>query len=76
MADYTGIPAKLADMVSMLSGMDRAERIQVLIDLGDKFKPVPAEVATQPYPDSAKAPHCESEAFVFPKVQDDGTLMS
>lgn len=58
----------------MLSGMDRAERIQALIDLGDKFKPVPAEIAAQPYAPQNRVPHCESEAYVFPQSQPDGTL--
>lgn len=74
MADYTGIPAKLADMASMFSTMDRQERIQILIDMGEKFKPVPAEVASQPYPESARVPHCESEAFVFSAPQDAATI--
>jgi len=61
-------------MVSFLTSMDRAEKIQALIDLGEKFKPVPPEVATQPYPETARVPHCESEAFVFAKPNPDGTL--
>ena len=69
-----GMPPKLADMVSLLGGMERSEKIQALIDMGEKFKPVPADVATQPYPETARAPHCESEAFVFSKEQPDGTL--
>lgn len=74
MADYTGIPVMLADMATMLSGMERSERIQALIDMGEKFKAVPADVASQPYPESARVPHCESEAFVFSAPQADGTL--
>jgi len=61
-------------MVSFLTSMDRTEKIQTLIDLGEKFKPVPPEVAIQPYPETARVPHCESEAFVFAAPQPDGTL--
>lgn len=74
MSDNATIPAKLADMVDFLKGLDRTERIQALIDLGEKFKPVPADVASQPYPETARVPHCESEAFVFSQQQPDGTL--
>lgn len=58
----------------MLSAMDRTERIQALIDLGDKFKPVPPEIATKPYAPQNRVPHCESDAYVFPEPQPDGTL--
>ncbi len=74
MTDYTGIPPLLADMAGMFAEMDRSERIQTLIDMGDKFKPVPADVASKPYPETALVPHCESEAFVFSETQPDGTL--
>lgn len=74
MADYDGIPPLLADMASMFKNMDRQERIQTLIDMGDKFKPVPPEVAAKPYPESVRVPHCESEAFVFSSPLEDGTL--
>jgi len=74
MPDYTGVPQMLIDTVQMFSAMDRSERIQTLIDLGTKFKPVPAEIATQPYPESQRVPHCESEAFVFAEPLNDGSL--
>lgn len=68
------MPPDLADIVSMFASMDRTERIQTLIDMGGKFKPVSPEVAAQPYPESARVPHCESEAFVFTTPNADGTL--
>ena len=68
------MPPKLTDLVSMFATMERTERIQTLIDMGEKFKPVPEEVATKPYPESTRAPHCESEAFVFTVPREDGTL--
>ncbi len=74
MTDYTGIPPVLEDMAGMFAEMDRQERIQTLIDMGDKFKAVPAEIAAKPYPDAALVPHCESEAFVFATPQPNGTL--
>lgn len=74
MTDYSGIPPRLADMAEMFVGMDRQERIQTLIDMGDKFKVVPTEIAEKPYPESSRAPHCESDAFVFSAPQPDGTL--
>lgn len=69
-----GDPAMLREMADMFSLMDRSERIQALIDLGTKFKPVPAEIASQPYPATTRVPHCESDAYVFAEPLDDGTL--
>lgn len=66
--------ADLTDMAEMFSMMDRSERIQALIDLGEKFKPVPSEIASKPYSEQNRVPHCESEAFVFAKPLEDGTL--
>lgn len=74
MSKYPGIPSLLADMAEMFAGMDRTERIQTLIDMGEKFKPVPEEIAAKPYPEETRVPHCESEAFVFARPQEDGTL--
>jgi cysteine desulfuration protein SufE len=74
LSDNGGGPEVLRDFADMFSMMERSERIQALIDMGDKFKPVPEEIASKPYPESHRAPHCESEAFVFWKPQPDGTL--
>jgi cysteine desulfuration protein SufE len=46
----------------------------MLIEYADQFEAVPATVATRPYPDSARAPRCESEAYVFATDRADGTL--
>lgn len=69
-----GGPPKLESMRAMFSAMDRAERIQALIDVADGFRPVPEAIAARPYPGERRVPHCESEAFVFAVPRDDGTL--
>ncbi len=72
MSDDT--PEKLNDLIEMFRGFtDRTERIQALIDLGNKFREVPAEVAKRPFDESQRVPACESEAFVFVVPNDDGT---
>jgi cysteine desulfuration protein SufE len=69
------IPEKLADMLEMIASVsDRAERIEVLISLGERFKGVPDAVAARPYPEEKKVPACESEAYVFAVPRGDGTL--
>lgn len=71
---YENIPSQLADMLEFFAGMDRTERIQALIEMGNKFKEVPAEVAPRPFDEARRVPNCESEAFVFHQSQPDGTL--
>jgi len=58
----------------MFRAMERSERIQALIDLAEKFRPVPASIATRPYPEDQRVPACESEAFVFTEPLPNGCL--
>lgn len=70
-------PQPLVEVVEdMESITDRSERADLLIETADRFDSVrvPPEIATKPYPESARAPACESEAFVWAIDQPDGTL--
>jgi len=51
---------------------DPAERVQALISLAEKFRPVPEEIATKPYAESHRVPGCESEAFVWVTADENG----
>jgi cysteine desulfuration protein SufE len=53
---------------------DPADRADLLIGFADKFKEVPAEIATRPWPKSHQVPQCESEAYVWASLQPDRTL--
>jgi len=68
------LPAPLADVVADFKGLDRSLRAEMLIEYADRFDEVPANIATRPYPESARAPRCESEAFVFVTDRADGTV--
>jgi len=50
------------------------ERTELLLSYADKFRDVPAAVATRPFDRSALVPHCESEAYVWAVPKGDGTL--
>jgi cysteine desulfuration protein SufE len=67
------IPPKLARMREMFKGMERSRRIQMLIDIGETYKPVPPEIASQPYPEERKVPACESQAYVW-AIDQDGSI--
>jgi cysteine desulfuration protein SufE len=68
------IPEKLQTLLDVLGGMERADRIQMLIDIAERFRPVPARLATRPYPADRRVPGCESEAYVWAEPNPDGTL--
>jgi len=71
------IPEKLARLLAMFSGMeDRSERIQLLIDMADRFKRVlvPERLASRPYPKDKLVPGCESQAYVWAEELPDRTL--
>lgn len=67
-------PGRLAEVVDSLSGLDRSERIDALIDLAGRFRDVPESVARRPFPAERKVPACESEAYLFSEPLADGTL--
>ena len=66
---------KLDDLQETLDMFaDPSSRADLLIGFSDQFKEVPAEVATRPFPKSHQVPQCESEAYVWARVQPDRTL--
>lgn len=65
---------ELADLVEMLSGLDRPERIEALIALAEGYREVPSRLARRPFPEAHRVPACESQAFVFAEARPDGRL--
>jgi cysteine desulfuration protein SufE len=69
------VPEKLAETLELLDLVpDRTERIQLLIDLSDRFTEVPPRIARRPFAEEHRVPACESEAFVWSEERPDGTL--
>jgi cysteine desulfuration protein SufE len=69
------IPAKLASTLETLDLItDRSERIQLLIDIAERFRDVPPRIAERPFPEECRVPACESEAYVWGEPRPDGTL--
>lgn len=68
-------PARLQALLDVFAGVtDTHERTQLLIDFARKFKDVPPEVATRPFPQEHLVKHCESEAYAWAVPNADGTL--
>ena len=65
---------ELGELVSELSGLDRAGRIEALIALAEGYREVPARIAARPFPEQNKVPACESQAYVFAEPRPDGSL--
>ena len=69
------VPEKLTQTLEMLDMVpDRSERIQLLIDIADRFEDVPPRISRRPFPKEHQVPACESEAYVFGEERPDGTL--
>jgi cysteine desulfuration protein SufE len=69
------MPEKLACTLEMLGMVsDRSERIQLLIDIADRFHEVPPQIARRPFAEEHRVPACESEAYVWGQVRPDDAL--
>ena len=73
--NLTDLPEKLKEFLDELSLVeDQQDRINILIDYADKFKDAPADIAKKPFYNDSKVPFCESEAYVFSKMNEDKTI--
>jgi cysteine desulfuration protein SufE len=69
------MPEKLARTLESLGMVsDRSERIQLLIDIADRFREVSPQIARRPFAEEHRVPACESEAYVWGQVRPDGAL--
>ncbi len=68
------LPKRLENTVASLEALERGDRIQMLVDMGRRFRPVPERIAMRPYPKERQVPGCESEAYVWAEPNADGTL--
>lgn len=69
------VPRRIGDILGLLQSFaDRNDRIELLIDIADRYAEVPPEVARRPFDSRHLVPNCESEAYFFPVDQADGTV--
>lgn len=60
--------------MATLESLDRAERIDALISIAERFRDVPERVARRPFPEERRVPGCESQAFVWSEARAGGGL--
>ncbi len=70
----TDPPAPLKELLEDFAFVDRPERMELLIEFADEFEDVPEDVAARPFPEANHVTRCESQAYVFPRENPDGTL--
>jgi len=69
------LPDHLREVIESLnSTQDSEERAAMLIHWADRYLPVDASVARQPYDPAHRVPYCESDAYVWAIRKGDGTL--
>ena len=60
------VPGKLATLLDTFDGIeDMEQRMSMLASYAGRFREVPPAVARRPFPEEARVPYCESEAFVW-----------
>jgi cysteine desulfuration protein SufE len=71
----TDLPPRLREFLDDLAVFtDRADRIEALVSVARRFRPVPDDVATRPFDEAHRVPGCESEVFVWALAGPDGRL--
>jgi cysteine desulfuration protein SufE len=53
---------------------DPADRTNLLLSYADRFREVPPEIATRPFPERNHIPQCESDAYIWAVKRPDDTL--
>jgi cysteine desulfuration protein SufE len=53
---------------------DPADRTNLLLSYADRFREVPPEIATRPFPEKNHIPQCESDAYIWAVKRPDDTL--
>ena len=69
-----GAPPALQRTLEGFSGVDREQRIELLLTYAARYREPPPGVATRPYPPDHRVPGCESDAYVWAGPRPDGTL--
>jgi cysteine desulfuration protein SufE len=66
---------KLENLLAVLDSYgDEYSKADALIELSDQFETAPTEIASAPYPASNKVPACESEVYIFHKINGDNSI--
>jgi len=68
-------PAPLQEAIETFALLDDpADRVDLLLSYAERFREVPPQIATRPFPKEQRVPACESEAYVWAVPQSNGTL--
>jgi len=68
------LPPKIQEVLEDIEMVGENGRQMYLIDYSNRFESVPESVATEPFNEKYHVKECESDAYVFPNPQPDGTL--
>lgn len=69
------IPERLKRILALFDTVvDREERVMLLLDYAERYRPIPSSIASPPYPEDRKIPYCESDAYVWMMQNPGGTI--
>ncbi|GAB4130808.1 MAG: hypothetical protein Kow001_24400 [Acidobacteriota bacterium] len=67
-------PPELGEVLELLESVgSREERIDLLMSLANRLRPVPERIARRPYPETHRVPGCESQVYIWAERRPDGT---
>lgn len=74
MSDLSRFPEALHEILEIFEESPISDQHEILLDYSDRFQDVPERIATRPYPEENRVPQCESEAYVFTEVGENGGI--
>jgi len=75
MNDSTKIPERLSALLKLFDSVtDMDERAALLVSYADRFKSVPPEISSRPFPEEHRVSICESQAYVWGVPDGEGRL--
>jgi cysteine desulfuration protein SufE len=67
-------PPELEEVLELLDSVgSREERIDLLMSLANRLRPVPERIARRPYPETHRVAGCESQVYIWAERRPDGT---
>jgi cysteine desulfuration protein SufE len=68
------VAERVSAVLAEITPLDREMRVAVLVDWAARFREVPPEVASRPFPADHRVPWCQSDAYVWAVTDRSGAI--
>lgn len=66
------LPSRYQELLGELELLEQSEKFDLLIELAERFSPVPESVAARPFTADHRVPGCESEVYAWSRPDENG----